>query len=613
MAHFAHGDTRAEATPREWMKVGADVGKLANEWAGRNDLVAYVGPGAGGPAPARFIPASAEIEVNVDVAFGKGIEPEDVDLTTRAGRYDHPRGTGAVLHEAFHARFSLWDIEQAQKDLKADEFAALMLLEESRIETLGAKIAPKALPFLRACALEIVIGDFDEITAGQSNTKSLAKLVALVYGRVDGGILPLYDVIDLTDMLDDYFGLDKIAALRDLQIKAQAHTFHNNAVPMYDIAIEWARIVREVADEKGDADPEGGEAGEGEGEGSEGGEGSGEGKGMSDFMKAVKEALEGAADSVAVSNGEALGDQERAEKWEDVVQEKASEAKERERAEEAREQVFGKPGGKGSSNVYGGSGSRLHETRAPKPDERVAATVVAKAFERAKYHDRSEVEIASVLPPGRLRTRALIQGLAQKSRGQMVEVSPWRRTVRKTTDDVTLTVGTMVDISGSMGHAMEPMAVTAYVMSEAVRKIQGRTAMVYFGTDVFPTLKPGEHLTEVKVYTAPDGTERFEQGFRALDGALNLLYGTGARLLVVVSDGCYYGQENGKAKAIVKRCHEMGVGVVWLSMDDGHQAKAIVDKNGTVLSGRLSPSKAAQDIGKAAADALTRAGLRAAG
>lgn len=111
MAHFAHGDTRAEATPREWMKVGADVGKLANEWAGRNDLVAYVGPGAGGPAPARFIPASAEIEVNVDVAFGKGIEPEDVDLTTRAGRYDHPRGTGAVLHEAFHARFSLWDIE----------------------------------------------------------------------------------------------------------------------------------------------------------------------------------------------------------------------------------------------------------------------------------------------------------------------------------------------------------------------------------------------------------------------------------------------------------------------------------------------------------------------
>lgn len=614
MGHFAHGESRAEATPREWMKVGADVGKLANEWSGRTDLVAYVGPGAGGPAPARFIPDTAEIEVNVNVAFGDGVEPDDVDLLTRSGRYEFPRGTGAVLHEAFHARFSLWDIEQASKDLKRDEMAALMLLEESRIETLGAKIAPKALPFLRACALEIVIGDSKDIFSGASDTQSLAKLVALVYGRVDGGILPLYDVIDLTDLLDDYFGLDKITALRDIQIAAQAHTLHTNAVPMYDLAIEWARIVREVAEDKGDAEPEGGEGSGEPCEGGEGGEGSeGEGKGMSDFMKAVKEALEGAAEAVAVANDSALGDQERAEKYEEVVGEKAAEAKERTEAQKAREQVFGKPGGVGSSNVYGGSDSRLHETRMPKPDERVAATVVAKMLERAKYHDRSEVEVQSVLPPGRLRTRALIQGVAAKSRGQMVEVAPWRRTVRKTTDDVSLTVGTMVDISGSMGRAMLPMAVTAYVMSEAVRKVQGRTAMVYFGTDVFPTLRPGEHLTEVKVYTAPDGTERFEKGFQALDGALNLLYGTGARLLVVVSDGHYYGQENGKAKAIVKRCADMGVGVVWLPFDEGSQARALVGKNGTVLSGNLSPAAAAQDIGKACADALTRAGQRMAG
>lgn len=611
MGHFAHGESRAEATPREWMKVGAEVGQLANEWSGRRDLVAYVGPGAGGPAPARFIPATAEIEVNVDVAFGAGVEPEDVNLLTRTGRYDHPRGTGAVLHEAFHARFSMWDIEQAAKDLKADEMHALMMLEESRIETLGVKIAPKALPFLRACALEIVIGDSKEIFSGTSNTKSLAQLVALVYGRVDGGILPLYDVIDLTDMLDDYFGLDKITALRDVQIAAQAHVHHTDATALYPLAIEWARIVREVAEEKGDAEPEEGE-GSGEGEGaSEGGEGSGEG--MSDFMKAVKEALEGAAEAVAVANDGALGDQERAEKYEEIVGEKAEQAKERKDAEKAREQVFGKPGGVGSSNVYGSSDSRLHETRAPKPDERVAANVVAKMLERAKYHDRSEVEVQSVLPPGRLRTRALIQGVAQKSRGQMIEVAPWRRTVRKTTEDVSLTVGTMVDISGSMGRAMLPMAVTAYVMSEAVRKVQGRTAMVYFGTDVFPTLRPGEHLTDVKVYTAPDGTERFEKGFQALDGALNLLYGTGARLLVVVSDGNYYGPENGKAKALVKRCADMGVGVVWLPFDEGSQARSLVGKNGTVLSGNLSPAAAAKDIGKACADALTRAGQRMTG
>ena len=44
MSHYKVGDTRAEATPREWLGVGRQIGELANEWAGRNDMVAYVGP-----------------------------------------------------------------------------------------------------------------------------------------------------------------------------------------------------------------------------------------------------------------------------------------------------------------------------------------------------------------------------------------------------------------------------------------------------------------------------------------------------------------------------------------------------------------------------------------
>ena len=75
-------------------------------------------------------------------------------------------------------------------------------------------------------------------------------------------------------------------------------------------------------------------------------------------------------------------------------------------------------------------------------------------------------------PPGGLRSRALVQGAALKSKGLLTQTEPWRRTQRKHTDNPQLKVGVMVDISGSMGMAMEPMAVTAWVLSEATKRVQ---------------------------------------------------------------------------------------------------------------------------------------------
>ena len=194
----------------------------------------------------------------------------------------------------------------------------------------------------------------------------------------------------------------------------------------------------------------------------------------------------------------------------------------------------------------------------------------------------------------------------------MTQVEPWRRTVRKHVDDPTLTIGVMVDISGSMGTAMNPMATTAWVMSEAVRRVQGRAAMVYYGQDVFPTLKPGQHLSEVNVYSASDGTEKFDKAFKALDGSLNLLHGSGARLLVVVSDGCYTGPEVQAARKWVDACQRAGVGVLWLPFDsdsNGRDAKRITSgTSAIVLTGTMDPTAVASEIGTAAARALTAVG-----
>jgi hypothetical protein len=152
----------------------------------------------------------------------------------------------------------------------------------------------------------------------------------------------------------------------------------------------------------------------------------------------------------------------------------------------------------------------------------------------------------------------------------------------------------------------------AWVMSEATRRVQGRGAMVYYGSDVFPTLRVGEHLDTVRVYDAPDSTEKFDLAFTALDGGLNLLYGTGARLLVVVSDGCYTGVERVAARKWVQRCQKEGVGVLWLTFDGyGGNAEAICrGTDAVIIADNMKPASAAAQIGKAAAAAMEAVGRR---
>lgn len=603
MTHLKYKNTtRAQATPPEWLSIGAQVGQLANIWAGRGDIIGYVGPGAGGIAPACFTPATAEVEVNVDVAFGRGVAPADIgDLRERETHFEWPKAIGAVFHEALHARFSAWDMQQAMKDLTPQEFRALILLEEGRIESQGLQIYPENAGFLRATALEIVLADLDVEPLAGSDTSVAAELAALTMARVDAGSLDESDIEKLSDSIAEKLGPEALAELRKLWLEAQAYTTHTNAEGMYGLAREWVRVVKERADENGEDEA-------GEGAGGSGGlstPGGDDGDSMSDFVREALDALNEAADNASIGSFEQLDDQRTAEEWKNIASERSSSAKEAAEHARAASEVFGQGTGPMPNTR---TDSRLLETRQPTGPERAAAVRIAQMLEKAKYRDRDETEVNSVLPPGRLRTRAVVQGAALKSKGIMTQSEPWRRTVRKHVDDPKLTIGVMVDISGSMSMAMEPMAVTAWVMSEAVRRVQGRTAMVYYGQDVFPTLKPGQHLDQVTVYTAPDGTEKFNRAFKALDGSLKLLTGTGARLLVVVSDGCYTPEEYQRAKAWLARCKQAGVGVLWLSMDDGRTAKALVhDTSAVLLTGTSEPAKVATDIGVAAARALTAA------
>lgn len=596
MAHIKESVTRAEATAIEWLQVGSQIGDLANQWALRSDMVAYVGPGAGGPAPACFNPQLAEIEVNVDAAFGKAADPVAIansDMRIRTTQYDYPKATGAIFHEALHARFSRWSLIDAQRDLTQQEYAAINLLEETRIEAAGVVSMPGNRSFLRACALELVLADVEEDIEKLTSTAAAAHLAALTLARVDAGVLEREDVEPIADVLETVLGEDLLIKLRSIWNRFQMHDNHYSANPnLYELAREWVQVIENAMKERGEKTQEEQDAM------------------TKQLIEEMLDALAESADAAAIGSTDALSDQQTAEEWAEIVSIKSSASKEKTQNKKTADDVFSKGTG---PQPYSATGSRLIEKRDATVAERAAAVKVAQMLEKAKYRERSETDVKSIVPPGRLRTRAVVQGAALRAKGVMDTTEPWRQTKRRHTDDPTLTVGVMVDISGSMGHAMEPMAVTAWVMSEAAKRVQARMAMVYYGSEVFPTLKPGQHLDKVHVYSAPDGTEKFNKAFKALDGGLNLLQGTGARLLVIVSDGCYTTEEVERAEYWVRRCQANGVGVLWMPFERAGYARSITrGTDAVLLEGGLNPAAAALEIGRAAAQALEKTSARSA-
>lgn len=603
----ADGKSRFDKTPPEWLAVGSQLGELANLWSGRSDIIPFVGDGAGGPAPACFVPALAEMEINRAVCFGEETDPEVIgDLRVRSVQFDHPAAMGACLHEAGHAKHSTLDLLKGIFDpkIEPDKFVRNIAewFEESRIESRMIKAFPKNKSFLRACALKIVLGDLKEDPdfAGQG-IKAFSHLILLSLARVDAGVLKKKDVKPIQKAFTDFFAPDIQAKLRSIWMRAQKHNDDHDGAPLIALAHEWVKALEESGNDPKD-DPTGEglpqwlkdmlESMMGDGEG-EDGEGSGPG-----ILIVMSEDTEMGAQDEA-------NDQAVQEIMDAIAEAKAERAKEKKDHKDAEKEVFGR----GTGPLEAATSSRLKERRDPTPDERRAAVSLAKKFDQARYRDRVAIKRTSIVPPGRLSPKRAVAAAEQRNRGAEITAEPWARKMRKHTDDPTLTIGYLCDISGSMSSAMEPMASTAWVTSEAGKRVQAHVASVYYGNDVFPVLKPGQYFDQVHVYTAPDGTEKFDKAFRALNGALNLIDGTGARLLVVSSDLHYTGWEGERTLYWMRRCVEAGVAVVVVPMHYEDTAKERLRK-GKVRGVELIPAKVSSGNIVGVANAIGAAAIR---
>jgi len=618
MAHYSSKGKsrltkRTSATPSEWYRVCSQIGRLVNDWSWRSDLAVYGGEDScEGRAIAGYYAEIAEIEIDVRKAFGEGVRPEFVgDLNEKTTRYEFPMVSGILFHEALHARHTGWDTAYLSEQFENIEAQAFMALEESRIEARGVKERPENRLFLRTSALDMALEGVNESALAKLGGDKwiTANLATLSIARVDAGVLEVSDISEIYKEVVSVLGKELFDELRKVWIEFQAL-----GVPQIDEAIalakKWVELLRE-ADPEGEpnkdevGDPFAEESGEGEGEGeSESGEGKGE---MSEAMKQLVSKLSDSASKTEASAEQALGDQERKEKWDEESKARQSEAQKNNQRKQEAKKIFDK-----SHNESGsGSNSRVSERRVPTGAERASAVQIAKALEKAKYRERSVHVRKHQAPQGRLIARNAVQNKAMESMGLRGELPAWKSKTRKHTDDPTLKIGVMVDISGSMGSAMESMGTTAWVLSEAGRRIQAETAMIYYGSGVFPTLRRGQRLSEVSIYTAPDGTEKFAEAWEALDGELGLTFTDGVRLLVIVSDGNYTPKQTESAKQILQECKRNGVAVLWITPKDCYSigAKHIINGSGWGIHlDNLDTNEIASLVGKTASEALGKVG-----
>lgn len=591
MAHFTKtGRNRnLRRVTAEWQPLASQVSKMANTWSRRIDLTAYVGPDGGrGLAAAIYDSATSEVEINTAAAFGPFVKPGVIaDFTERSTHFDWPVAAGALLHEASHAAYTTDAMCLSHTVLDPESDRWFEMLDEPRIERYGVRNYPENREFLRACALQIVFKDSADSIPELTHTAAAAQTAILGLGRVDAGVLYPEDVKQMTVQINKVIPSTVLAKLRAIWIEFQELDGKTEINRMYELAREFAALVRSQSEINGDAEP----PKDGE----------------------IPEWMQDLLDSIA---GDKLRTEYDAEDrvFDQRMKEKLEDERKRDR-QDAADQMTNK--GQAQSTFRDSNGpkgtrsrSELVSVREPTDDERKVASQIGAALKRAKYRDRLVTTRDRADPPGRLNMSASIQNSVSRTQGMPPTAEPWRDKIRVHIDDPNLTVGIMCDISGSMGAAMKPIAVSTWVMSKAVQRVKGRTAAVYFGNDVFSVLKPGEFLKEVTEYSASDGMEDFDRGFRALDGGLQLLAGSGARLLVVCSDGQYGG--TGQLAACVKwlqACRDVGVAVVWLSYKlGGARLDHIAEATGaTVVPVGTDITAAATAIGAACIAALQKA------
>lgn len=556
-----------------WAIVSSALTHRCKTWAKGKNLSVYVGDDGGqGQSTAFYTPSTGQIEINARIAFGQ-VDPATIgDLRDPIVLSRYPLAAGIALHEAMHAYNQHADLAKLNKELWDRGGESLMnvhtYLEETRVEGRGIIMWPKDKGYLKASSKFIY-----DTNKGKWSPRFAA--VCLI-GRAAVGVLDESEVEEVQEYLLTIPGWSTalLAIVRDT---AEKFRDLNDYGPDLAEQIRLAEVLDQLMPLPAD-----------------------------DFdEEELEEAMQGAL-SKAARNGskDAVANAIKA-RADDEQREKDKDRKQKAKSQAIADSVFYPL--KGAPRP---ERPELSNMRVPTVAEKTAAANLAKELKKAKYRDADLTEFRSALPPGRVSGTEIMRMSAAEYIGASTKgFEPFKRKRYEIIDEPPLSVGIMSDVSGSMIRVQPSIGSACWIIAEAVYGIaDANAALVYYGNDVYPGLRKGERLPKVATWTGSAGYEQFDKGFQALDGELDLLSGSGARLLFICSDGQYRPPQVEACLKWLDKCVKSGVAVVWLDLKDKSAAQDYADKfSGGVEHVRIGTDlpAAISKIGEACVRALT--------
>ncbi|TYB40799.1 VWA domain-containing protein [Actinomadura chibensis] len=574
-----------------WLGLSALFTDAVTDLTDREDLTVRCAPGLGHGAPGCYVPSLATIELD---GTHLGQPPATCDPTRPADRERYAALWGTLTHEAAHATHTCWSVPADGSSAAAQ---AAIALEESRIEVAQIRRRPADRRWIRACVTRLVLAEFISPTpaaaasatapageaAGSSVTTPHAAMTpwnagyaaALLLARTDAGILEPGETGKLAATVLDILGPSRLSALSALWHLAHV-TRDDDAETMMDLGRRWCRILG-VEPERPTPPPPPGTPGT-----------SGDPSPLAEAIGKSLTAVQATQPAPTTGSPDPSTSQKRRE-----------EKNARDTADRAARRVFG------ASTAATASRGRtaITGTRPPTPDEQAAARRLARQLRAAAHRDRVTTTHTSPTPPGRLSMRGALAADAQRAAGTVPTAEPFMRTVRRHVPAPPLRLGVACDVSGSMKILAAPVASAAWIMARAAGHVpDALSATVIFGSRVRPVTHPGKSPTAVSEFEARDSREEFVQAVDALTSALDLTRPGAARLLVIVSDGLFKGDQPTDGQQRVDRLTASGCAVLWLALSTRVNAM-----KGAHLVTLTDPTSAADIIGTAATRALRNA------
>lgn len=621
-----------DVTHPAWLGLSARTGDWLSEVSERDDVIAVVHPGAPESKYAEFYPALAEGRFAPDQLLAGQPNPALIDPNAWADRCAHPVFAGAICHEAAHAKHTKF---APTRQHRASAVRWATILEEPRIEHRLIQDRPGDRAWLRASTRHVLLTG----VSGGHDDKSVPGAVhqaVLILGRAAGAVLDDDEVQPITDQVTGILGDAAMAELNGI-FRELFKLDDDDQDGLLALGARVARLAQDDADDDQQMDEaddnDQGQGGQGTGSPSggtgQGGSGDAEdGQNDSDPITVMMpcgavtwgdpsqtdNGSGGSTDGDDGSDPEQQSTPSVAERVLDQIVRAAVAAAHAKIAVTLPNQpdYSGRQAAqKAAQNVFtgGGVGFRQIKVQQIKPDEsqQRQSRALLTALAKAQYRDVNRTTRAVSAPPGRMIMREVVRREAQIRARTEISALPWQRTSRRQEENPPLTVGISLDVSGSMGPWIGPVASTGWALAHAVAspRLAGTVASVAWNglnpSDIATALiKPGKRPLTVPVPVMGGGSDGCGQSLYALDGVLSLTGKSGARVAVVITDGDLPNRPDVQRAA--DHLTHAGVLLLWLSVKDGGWAP-----NGAHVEYLSDPTNFGPIVGRALARALTNA------